>query len=315
MTTPTMRDLHTNVYLSNMSIGYKNGDYIAERVLPIVPVSKQSDKVAVYNQADWFRDEAKQRAPGGEPNIGDYKLGTAVTYTCLPWNFAKLLPDEVRENADDPFAPERTAIEFATDRVLLSREKRVADLLFNTTTFTSYTATAAALTGGGDVAWDTYATSTPLKDIDVMRSNVIQQIGRDPNTLIMGFDVWKALKEHPDLVERIKYTSNSPVTMGAFANLIEIPNILVGKAVYNSSAEAGTASYGFIWGKYVLLCYVPPAPALFIPALGYTFVWKQRTTERQRIDLRKSDLFTVEEHTDEAVLSTPSAYLLSAVVS
>ena len=64
MATPTTRDVHSNVALSNISIAYKNMDYIAERIFPRVPVQKKSDFYYTFDKGAFFRDEVGVRAPG-----------------------------------------------------------------------------------------------------------------------------------------------------------------------------------------------------------------------------------------------------------
>jgi hypothetical protein len=47
MASPTLKDLHVNSVLTNISIAYRNDAYIADRVFPMVNVGKQSDIYAV----------------------------------------------------------------------------------------------------------------------------------------------------------------------------------------------------------------------------------------------------------------------------
>lgn len=317
MTRPTREDVHIDSYMSNISIAYRNDSYIADKILPRIKVEHKSDKYAKYTKAAWFRNEAQVRAPGNKPPEADYALDTAGTYDCLPWSMAKRVPYEVRDNADDPIRPEQEAVEWCTDKIMLAAEIRAAAQLFDAATnFVSYTATAAALTGGGQVAWSTFATSTPRKDIEQMRDNVRSQIGRYPNTMVMGAAVWKALKQHPDYQDAIKYTQLGILTESLFSSISEIPRIFIGTGIYSNTAEDVTFSSTNIWGTSVLVGWVPERPSLLVPALGYTLVWKERLVERTELaDLAKATLFNVEEHVDEIVTAADAGYLLTSVVS
>ena len=282
-------------------------------------MTKKSDSIAKYRKSDWFRNEARVRAPGGRPPEGDYALDTAVSYDCLPYSYAKRVPYEVRENADNPLRPDNEAIEFVTDKILLAREKRVADALFNATTFASYTATAAGLSGGGAVAWSTYATSEPIKDINIMRHNVRQQIGRFANTIVIGGTVWEQLENHPDFMDRVKYTQLGILTTDLFGRITNLPRVFIGTAIYSNTAEDITFSSSDIWGNFVLVCYVAPTPSLLNPSLGYTLRWTNmgngRSVERYELDEgRKSTLYVCEEHTDEIISAEDAGYLLTSVV-
>jgi hypothetical protein len=320
VTRPTMNDVHIDVYASNISIAYRNTAYIADSVLPLITVAKQSGKYAKYTKSDWFRNEAKVRAPGALPAEGDYSLATPGEYSCIEYSYGKRVPYEVRANADNPLRPDNEAIEYATDKILLAREIRVAAALFNATTFASYTATAAALTGGGQVAWSTYATSDPIKDVGVMVDNVRQQIGRDPNTIIMGSTVWKSLKNHPDLLDRIKYVQKGVMTTDLFGSLVDLPKVFVGKAIYSNTAENVTFSSSDIWGNYVLVAYITDGPSLLSPSLGYTLTWSgaggiSRPVERYELaEGQKATKYVVSESSDEVICAEDAGYLLTSVV-
>lgn len=319
MTKPTMGDVHIDQYATNVSVAYRNTAYIADSVLPLIPVTKKSGKIAKYTKADWFRDEVKLRAPGAPPAEVDYGLDTAGEYDCLPYAMAKRVPWEVRENADPPLRPDTEAVEYITDKLLLAREIRVAAALFNGTTFASYTATAAALSGGGGVAWSTYATSSPVKDIEVMKDLVRAQIGRWPNTLIMGATVWKQLRWHPDLLDLIKYTQKGVVTEDLLGSVTGL-NVKIGSSIYSNTAEGVDFSSSDIWGNYVLVAYVAPSPSLLSPSLGYCFAWTpmggmSRAVERYELaDGSKATKYVVEEHVDELILAADAGYLLTSVV-
>lgn len=315
MAKPTVADVHTDALLSQVSVAYRNTNYIADQILPVISVNKKSDTIAKYTKADWFRDEARQRAPGAYPPEGDYGLDSAASYECINYSYAKVVADEVRENADAPIRPEIEAVEFATDKIMLSMERRVAAALFNATTFASYTATAAALTGGGGVAWSTYGTSTPLTDIDAMADLIRAQIARRPNTLVMGQTVWKTLRWHPDLLDSIKYTQTGVMTTDVLGRLVDIPRIFVGGSIYSATAEGASFSSSDIWGNYVLLCYVPDRPSLMSPGLGYIVRWGNREAQRYVLgEGRKATKFVVEEFTDEVILAADAGYLLTSVV-
>ncbi len=299
-----------------MSVAYRNSNYIADQILPIVPVAKQTGKYAKFTRDNWYRNEAGLRAPGTRAPRMYWDMDTAGSYACLEYAAATTLSDEIRENADNPINPEKTSVEFVTDKIFLAREARAAALLFDaSTTFSGYTAGVTALTGGAAVAWDTYETSDPIQDVNAMTNIVIKAIGMKPNTLVIGQDVYAALKVHPSLLERIKYSQMGVVTTELMARLFDIEKIHVGTAIYNTSEEGTTASYSYIWGKYALLAYITPRPALESPSLGYILTFKNRVVNRYREDQEHCDVFEVLENSDEIVCSAPAGYLLSSVVS
>ena len=56
MPQPDVGDVHVNALLSNLSIAYKNANYIADTVFPQVLVQKQSDIIARYDRDMWLRE-------------------------------------------------------------------------------------------------------------------------------------------------------------------------------------------------------------------------------------------------------------------
>jgi hypothetical protein len=84
MPQPTAGDVHVNAALTNISVAYIQSaeGFVADKVFPIVPVDQQSNFYYTYTQNDWFRDEAKPRAPGAESAGGGFSLSTA-TYSAV----------------------------------------------------------------------------------------------------------------------------------------------------------------------------------------------------------------------------------------
>jgi hypothetical protein len=81
MPQPTQNQVHVDAILTNISVAYfqQNQNFIATRVFPVVPVSKQSDKFFTYTKNDWFRDEAQRRADATESAGGVTRLVQTLT--------------------------------------------------------------------------------------------------------------------------------------------------------------------------------------------------------------------------------------------
>lgn len=230
------------------------------------------------------------------------------SYVCIEYAFAKAVPDEVRDNADDPLSPETEAAEFVTDNLLRALEKRVGDLVCGSGSTNWANAAAPSTTWDND-------TSDPIGDIDTARSTVIQATGHMPNALVMGWQVWEQLKNHPDLLDRIKYVQKGVLTADLAAGLFEVEKLLVGRSVYDSAEEGETSSMGYIWGKYATLMYVPPSPGLMVPAGGYIFQFGDRQVSRFREDQERSDVFEARHSVDECITGSDSGYCFYGAVA
>ena len=94
MPAPTRRDVHVNTPLTNLSIAYRNENYVGPDFLfPRVPVNKLSDLYWVFDRGAWFRDLAAPRAPGTRAKEADYFLSTG-SYLCLEYALSHVIPDE-----------------------------------------------------------------------------------------------------------------------------------------------------------------------------------------------------------------------------
>lgn len=305
---PGIHDVHVDAALSNISIAYRNGTYIAEKVFPVVKVNKQSDKYFIFSKAHWFRDEAGVRAPGARASRVNYSLETAL-YASIEYAAAKSVPDEIVLNADVPLSPITEATEFVTDKILLRLEKDVADLVTTSSNWTN--------TGTPTTVWDN-DTSDPVNDVvgdGKIQETVRQAIGRYANTAVLGAQVWAALKRHPDILDRVKYTQLGVVTQALVAQLFEVETLLVGTSIINTAQEGAPNSFSDVWGNFAWFGYVPPAAGLMTPAAGYIFAWKERQVNRYREDQEHADVIEALFNWDSKVTSADSGYLLTNVTS
>ena len=303
MATPTQQQVHVDNALTNISIAYRNLNYISDRIFPSVKVQYQSNKYFVFNKSDWYRDEAAIRAPGTRASRVDYRTSTA-NYLCVEYAVAKGVADEVVMNADTPLRPLQEATEYVTDKLLLRKEKDVADLAFGATWSSS--ATPSTL-------WSN-DTSDPIGDVNTAVDSVVSSIGRKPNVGVIGRGLWRHAIKHPDLLDRIKGAAGpgSPaiLTQGTIAALFELEEILVGDSVIDSGAEGATASRGYVWGNHLLVAYVSKTPALMTPSAGYVFQWKARQVNRFREDQEHQDVVETLENWDAVLTATDAGYLI-----
>lgn len=263
---PTQQDVHVDAMLTNISIAYMQSQdaFISSKVFPVVPVDKQSDKYYTFPKNDWFRDEAKKRADSTESAGGGYTL-SSDSYFCDVWAFHKDVGSQTRANADQQINLERGAVQFVTQRLMIRQEIQwVSD--FFTTSVWATDATPANL-------WSNYATSDPLEDVETAKETILSTTGFMPNTFVMGYQVYRKLKNHPDIIDRIKYTTAENVTPALLARMFEIDNLYISKSIKATNNEGETAAYAFTHGKHALLCYVNPSPGLMQPSAGYTFAW------------------------------------------
>lgn len=269
MPQPTVTPGHIDSILTQMSVAYmqRTDSFIANKVFPVVNVQKQSDLYFTYNKNDWFRDEAAKRADATESVGSGYSLSTDG-YKADVWAFHKDVGQQAKANFDSPLDAERDAASFVTQRLMLRQEIQwVTDYFVNGVWGTSVSPAA-------DQQWDNYLTSDPVDALEDAMEAMLSTTGYKPNTMVVGYQVDRALRNHPDIIERNKYTSSASITSDMVARFLQVDRYLVASAIKATNAENVTPSYAFVHGKHALLCYSNPAPSLLSPSAGYTFQWQ-----------------------------------------
>lgn len=320
MPSPTTEQIRHDQLLTNISIAYSNTSYVADQIFPLVPVNQQAGIVPKYDQSHWFRDTAQLRAPGTASHRGGFKIDKTDKYYAPRYSWGFELPDEVRDTAavDGAFNLDADATRFVTEKGYLRREVAFAADFFKTGVW------GVDKTGGSDFTqWSDYAASSPLTDLSGWADDMEATIGREPNTILFGKQTWLQLKWHPDLIDTIKYTQRGVMSPEIFAGLIEIPRILIGRAIRVTSVEGATeaaATYVRIFGKGALITWVPTAPSLMAPAAGYTFVWNRvanalQYIKRMRNEEQEIDIIEMSTYFDQKQTASKAGTFLASAVA
>lgn len=276
---PTPGDVHVNTPLTNISIAFLQNaaDFVAAKVFPNIPVSKQSDRYYVYNRGDFNRDEMTERAPGTESAGSGYTLDNTPTYFANRYSIHKDIPDEVRANADAVLNPDREATAFVSHKALIKREKLFVNKYFTTGQWaTDITGVASGPSGAQVLQWSA-ANSDPIKNVRDAKRTIRESTGYEPNKLVLGRAVYDTLLDHPSIIDRIKYGQTAPgaamTNSQILAQLLGVDEVLVMNSIENTAKEGQTAAHSFIGGKKALLVHSATAPGLMTPSAGYTFSW------------------------------------------
>lgn len=332
MPNPAQSDLHVNGPLSSVAVRYlQNANrYIATQVFPQVPVEHQSDLYWKYSKSDWLRTDAARRAPGTEtPGVG-WNMNSD-TYFCHVYGVHKNIDDQIRSNADSNFKLDADATRFITGQLLLKRDIDWAAKYFVTGVWaTEYTGVASAPTGTQFLQWD-QAASDPLRDTTTWFENFDELTGEKPTIMVAGVDVWKALKNHPSILDRIKYTQKGVVTEDLVASFFGVDKFIVARArqttvaqVNDAATQDAAATYSRVVNKKAIgLYYAPSSPSTQLPSAGYTFTWNGYSVgnkdglavRRFRMEPIRSDRIEAEMTYDMKVVSTDCGVFINTAVS
>ena len=224
------------------------------------------------------------------------------------------IPDEERENADPAIQPDIDRTEFLTDKIELNREIALESLLSSSSDIEETTLENAE-------RWDT-PDNDPLPFFQVARDDIFGRAQKRANTVILPFRVFDVLRNHPKIVERIKYSAVGVVTEDLLAQLLDVDRVLVPRAFRNTATLGQAAAITPIWGTSVYLLYVPLRPGLKQVSTAYTFVWtgaggnlSGTVVDRWREPRRKADMIRVQRYYDQKLIAPGSAHRIINTVS
>lgn len=307
-------NLHIAKALTNLTIQYKNSEYIAPMFLKDIPVQKESDLYYVYERN--FRIEDTWRANKSPSNQVTWGISTS-SYSCDEHALSDIVSDRDRRNSDAINVDVDTT-EFLTDKILLTQEWEAATLMFTTTSWGGNAQLATA------TSWNyNTTTSAPIQNVLSGTGYIVQNSGVRPNTLVIGWDTFQCLKENPNVYDRIKYVERAIVTEQLLAAIFDVDNVYVGKAVYDTSKESApgntaiASSMTFMWGGHALLGYFNPNPGLRkVTAAGtmrVTEAGMPYKVKKWRKEELAGDIIEVSTMFTHKLIATSCAYYFSSV--
>jgi len=277
--------------------------FIGLEVMPLFPVKKQSGVYPVIPVEALLHDTETARAPrGAYPRSSwEYERGSYATdengYEEPVDDVERELLEQEAEGAADFMATQR-----AWDVIMRKQEKRIASKVIDAASFTVNNVTTA---------WDA-DNSTPIDDINDGVLSMRSKTGLLPDALIISYSTFVNLRNSDQVVERLRYTypgiDINRMSSQDLARLFNIPRVLVGGAVYNSAGEGLDAEIADIWSnEYAALIKIAERGNFSRPGFGFTFLWTEDSpqnaiVEQYREEQRRSDIFRVRHHTDEALI-------------
>lgn len=275
-----------NRYLTNMSMAFfaNAGDYVATSIFPICPVDFSTGYYYIYNKGDLARDHVQRKPKFGK--VTPAQMGhTDATYRCEVDQIIVGI-DQIgsqnyqRAHVPPSIDPRRTKNRFVTDQQLLHLDIVFANRFFKTGVWENEFEGIVSGTAAGASQFYRFsdANSDPIHFFDARKRQIRLDGRRMPNKLTLGYDTFLALKEHPDLLERVKYTGSTAnpaqVNERVLAELFGVDEVKVLYATYNAAEEGQQDDMRFICEPDgALLSYTTPNPQIDEPSAGYIFTW------------------------------------------
>jgi len=311
--------VHIDRALTNLLVMYRNREYIADEVLPVVTVANRSDKIFQYPVATMQQiADASIAGNRGRPGEIKYSLSSSDSYAVQDYGLMDFVSFDEEANADVPLNPRRDAQNFVMNFLMLGREYRVATQVFGSG---NYGTNTEAL-GGAD-RWD-QSSSDPVQKI----TDAIEACFMRPTHLVLGAQVWTKLQNHPKFLQYILSRASTKsgatplaVTPELVAERFDLEKVIIGRAKYVTSREgAASLTTGYLWGKSAALIRVEQTPSPRNTAcFGYTFRFGSLQTYAIQdlvAGVRGGTWIKISHSDSEKVIAGSNAgYLFTTVVS
>lgn len=310
-----------NAELSAIAIAFQNPDaaLIADKVLPRVPTAKKF-KYTRYTIEQGYTVPDTRVGRKSEPNMVDFG-GIDVTAECEDFGLDDLVPnDEIdaynsmpKPATGGPVSPQALSTMMLTGLVQLDREIRVANTVFSGASY----AAANQATLSGTSQWSDRANSDPLNSITTAMDIPLVR----PNKLVIGQLAWTQLRMHPKIVQAIGKSAQTAgyASIQQVAELLELQEIIVGRAFYNTAKKGQTPTYGRAWGKHAALLHIDSLAAqLQQPTFGWTAQWGTKIAgviPEPKAGLRGGERIRSGESVKEVIVSTDAGYFFQNCVA
>lgn len=292
--------------------------YIGPKACPPLPVPNKFGQYPVIqkNGGNLLRNEAKPRGPGS--SYGRIQRAwTSDNYSTQEYGMEAVVDDSAARNLGRFFDLEARETVWAYRQVQLAHEIRVSNLLFAPATF-SLTTSATAYTTTNLASFDVGL------DVDAAKAQ-IQARGEnvDNLTLVMSLNNFFRIRASTKVQNRIRgsISTDAFLTLDtqAVADALQVKQILIGRATYDTSAQKAPAStLSNIWSdSYMWLGTVvePSGPEdYFSGSVAFTLFWQEDAdifqVESYREEQLRSTIIRARQNTSEKVVLAPAAQLL-----
>jgi hypothetical protein len=311
----TPNQVQDNRFLSNVSLQYKNDEYIGELLMPPVPVGQLAGQYPTYDKRSRLAAPDDSMAGRSTANEISDSRGTD-TYSCKPYALSNHVDVLTLRNQVAPLDEMVDLTEATAELIAYRREKRIATAM---TASGNYAASNTTTIAAGS-RWDSAGGGNPVKVIQDAVAALWSGRGTAQTIGWCSLDVWNVLSRHPQILDLFKYGGTAPglATPDMVAKFFGLDGMLVSRAREDTANSGQTAAYSRIWGKYFGVARVARNASLRNASFGYTMRFGNVDT-RVWFDPKISTLggyyAQVSTHEDHKILANDTGYLVVSPVN
>ena len=271
-----------NLRLSNLCMMYfEEAQFAARRVFPVCPVQLPSGYFYTFSKADLARDNVKLKPDSGKVTpavmgISDSAYSCRVHQILIGLDKLVALPFQRDGGGFDPI---QARVKTINEQLNLHLELEFAKNFFKSGVWSNqWTGAASANEAQKKFKKFDDATSDPINFIDARITEIRREGRKRPNKLCLGIDAYVALKNHPSISERIKYTgtNSAPAVVNeqVLAQIFGVEQVVVLDATYNAGGIGQEDMQYICDSKAALLLYAPDEISIDSPSAGMIFAWQ-----------------------------------------
>ncbi len=302
--------------LVEFDLAMDRANFVWNRVLPVFEVPTAAGKFGRIPVEQLLQTRETVRSNSGGYSRGSFTF-TDDSFATTEYGAEERVDDRQAKMYRTYFEAETIAAQRAMDAVLRNAEIRVANAVFNATTFTSFTTAVGT-------EWSNAASGTPITNVEAAVRSVWNQCGMWANALVINRHVFRNLRNSAQIQDRIEASgAGSPakasdITTAMLAAVFDLDYVIVAGGTTNSAKEGQTASFGKIWSdEYAMVCRVATTNDISEPCLGRVFHWGEDgsqvmgTFETYRDETVRGDIVRARHDVQEKILYTECGHLLS----
>ena len=273
-----------NMVLSNMGLAYFQDDrnFAARQMFPLCPVQLSTSYYYKFGKGDLMRDNVQPKPQYGKVNPAVFSHDTDLYHCTVDQVIVGI--DEIeslnyqRQRAPWFADPRRAKVRFVAEQMKIHLDRLFAENFFVSGAWSNEWTGVASTPSANQFVKFSDENSDPVTLIDQLCDEVEQSTGRRPNRLGLGAETFTALKNHPAILERVKYSGGTANPATVNEHVLEIvfgiDRVVRMSAVYNAAGYGQADDIQYICdANAALLCYATDAPAIDTPSAGYTFTW------------------------------------------
>lgn len=309
-----------NPNMTAIAVAYKQGNLIADEVLPRIPVDGEKFSYLLYPQGEGFTVPETFVGRKGKPAEVEF-TSTEVTSKTDDHGLDAPVPNSDVLNYESArkmgnktlIDPRLRATSMLTQLLMTRREKRTADLVLDPANY----AAANKVVLSGTSMWSDYVNSDPAYAIAEAMDNMFLR----PTLAVFSRKVWSKLSRHPKLRYAVfgDDAKQGQVSRAQFAELFELPNLpLIGEGWLNTAAKGQPTNMVRIWGTSAAFLHRDMnADNQYGTTFGFTAEHGTRvagTIEDPDMGIRGGQRARVGESVKEVITAPDLGYLFSNAV-